>query len=174
MFRQAFGKGVVSDFSKRPAELAVSGFLKNVLARDVTNLTHEFVTHYGEFWLCGGSFWKIARIPIIPLLNWWIHTAVAPLNLQYPLSWWITTLGIIGGCHSVYRPIPFRWVGVAETFGLRSVYKLSFAFDTLSQSCLYLVLSPILKARCQALIWFLNARCHPGLVRWIDTHCAFS
>ena len=35
---------------------------------DVTNLTHEFVTHYGEFWLRGGSFWKCARIPIIPLL----------------------------------------------------------------------------------------------------------
>ena len=24
-------------------------FLKNVSAMDVTNLTHEFVTHYGEF-----------------------------------------------------------------------------------------------------------------------------
>ena len=27
-------------------------FLKNVSTRDVTNLTHEFVTHYGELWLC--------------------------------------------------------------------------------------------------------------------------
>ena len=61
--RQAFGKLSARDGKKKMWSAVI------VSARDVTNLTHEFVTHYGKFWLCGGSFPKMARTLIIPLPN---------------------------------------------------------------------------------------------------------
>ena len=59
--------------------------------------------------------------------GWQIHIVIA-LVICNGLCWWITSLRIVGSCQSIYHHIPFRWVGVAKPFDLRSILN-SFAFS---------------------------------------------